>query len=453
VEWTIKLEARTGWGEVETIEVGRLKRRVVGLTADEIGLTLAEGKNLLSELQRLVLQTQMEEYTMCARVCRECLTMRRQRDCRTRTIQTLFGTVKVDAPRISVCPCSNKMGFVDLSFSPLAQLLPDRCTPELRRVQAELGARHSFREAAQLLSTLLPCSPTNQATIRNRTHRVATEIEGKTPEAPNDAAAPNDEMIVMIDGAHIRAAPGYQTRHVDVTVGKVEVNGRRPRRFALAPKGSDHPLAPMRAALIEQGWHPGRPLAVISDGEAALPNLVRAATGEPVRHILDWFHLSMRMRPIEQVLTGLSGRQLQEPEPVQIAQASIERIRHLLWHGRPDDADQEIVSLLGHAAKIAERNGLSVQESTNDLTRLGTELKGYAQNNRGAIVNYHRRYHGKRPVSTSRAEGCVDEIANARMAKKQRMRWSPRGAHRVALVRAAVLDGRLKPCEVIPTAA
>ena len=44
LEWTIKLEACTGWGEVEIISVGRLKRRVVGLTADEIGLTLAEGK-------------------------------------------------------------------------------------------------------------------------------------------------------------------------------------------------------------------------------------------------------------------------------------------------------------------------------------------------------------------------------------------------------------------------
>jgi hypothetical protein len=49
------------------------------------------------------------------------------------------------------------------------------------------------------------------------------------------------------------------------------------------------------------------------------------------------------------------------------------------------------------------------------------------------------------PISTLRAEGCVDEIANARMAKKQRMRWSPQGAHRVAVVRAAVLDGRLRP--------
>jgi hypothetical protein len=43
--------------------------------------------------------------------------------------------------------------------------------------------------------------------------------------------------------------------------------------------------------------------------------------------------------------------------------------------------------------------------------------------------------------------------ANVRMGKKQRMRWSPRGAHRVAVVRAAVLDGRLKSCGVIPMAA
>jgi len=38
MDWTIKLEARTGWGEVETIEVGHVKRRVVGLTAEDLEL-------------------------------------------------------------------------------------------------------------------------------------------------------------------------------------------------------------------------------------------------------------------------------------------------------------------------------------------------------------------------------------------------------------------------------
>lgn len=44
MEWVLKLEARSGWGKVETIEVGRLERRVVGLTAEELGLTLVESK-------------------------------------------------------------------------------------------------------------------------------------------------------------------------------------------------------------------------------------------------------------------------------------------------------------------------------------------------------------------------------------------------------------------------
>ena len=107
MEWVVKLEAKSGWGEVETIEVGKLERRVVGLTAEEVGLTLSEGKGLLGELTRLVLQTQMEEFATCARVCRDCMKLRRRRDNRTRKIQTLFGTITVDAPRISVCPCQN----------------------------------------------------------------------------------------------------------------------------------------------------------------------------------------------------------------------------------------------------------------------------------------------------------------------------------------------------------
>ena len=47
MEWVVKIETKNGWGEVETIEVGRLARRPTGLSAEEFGLTLAEGKNLL----------------------------------------------------------------------------------------------------------------------------------------------------------------------------------------------------------------------------------------------------------------------------------------------------------------------------------------------------------------------------------------------------------------------
>jgi hypothetical protein len=71
-------------------------------------------------------------------------------------------------------------------------------------------------------------------------------------------------------------------------------------------------------------------------------------------------------------------------------------------------------------------------------------LYGYIENNARSIPDYVSRHRAGRPVSTSRAEGCVDDLTNARMGKKRRKRWSPRGAHRVAITRAAVRDGRLQ---------
>ncbi len=48
-------------------------------------------------------------------------------------------------------------------------------------------------------------------------------------------------------------------------------------------------------------------MTVISDGEPALRNLVKAATGEDVTHILDWWHLSIRVRHIEQIVQGMEA--------------------------------------------------------------------------------------------------------------------------------------------------
>ena len=71
------------------------------------------------------------------------------------------------------------------------------------------------------------------------------------------------------------------------------------------------------------------------------------------------------------------------------------------------------------------------------------DLYSYLANNFDALVDYGHRHRNGLAVSSSRAEGCVDDIGNTRMGKRRRMRWSPRGAHRVAVTRAAVLDGRL----------
>ena len=73
-----------------------------------------------------------------------------------------------------------------------------------------------------------------------------------------------------------------------------------------------------------------------------------------------------------------------------------------------------------------------------------TKLRNYIENNEGALIDYGERHRAGKPISTSRAEGTVNQLVSARMNKRRQMRWSPRGAHRVLQVRAAVLDGRFR---------
>ena len=48
-------------------------------------------------------------------------------------------------------------------------------------------------------------------------------------------------------------------------------------------------------------------------------------------------------------------------------------------------------------------------------------LRGYVANNEDALIDYGTRYRAGRPISTSRAEGSVAEIADACIAKRRRM--------------------------------
>lgn len=287
--------------------------------------------------------------------------------------------------------------------------------------------------------------------MRNRLARVADALEtddsAREPPLANPPATEGDgderEIIVLIDGAHIRAAPGQQSRHLDVTVGKVEAGATPARRFALAPGGARHPAATVRAALIDVGWRPGAPVTVISDGEPGLPALVRAAVGAPVAHVLDWWHISARVRHVEQALNGLYALKPSNPAALDYVAFDVERARHLLWNGCAEEVRQDLWDLQHVAAGIPEFNDDRFSEPVRRFLDRCADLRGYLDNNTDAVACYGDRRRSGLPVSTARAEACVEEIANARMAKRRRMRWSPRGAHRVATVRAAVLDRRL----------
>jgi len=162
MQWTVRLETTTSAGEVTTTELATFSRPAMISTLAEIGLMLAETKTLLAKLQASMLCGQVAAYAAHHRVCAACGMLQPLKDRRTRRLQTLFGTVEVEAPRFKLCRCRQPAPMAEVTVSPVCALLTARCTPELERVQAELGARTSFRDAVRILDTLLPASPANQ---------------------------------------------------------------------------------------------------------------------------------------------------------------------------------------------------------------------------------------------------------------------------------------------------
>jgi len=120
----------------------------------------------------------------------------------------------------------------------------------------------------------------------------------------------------------------------------------------------------------------------------------------------------------------------------------VERLRHLLWNGHHDRACEALGRIASWAKDATVLNDPAVEAKARRLVARCTELRSYIENNEGALIDYGQRSRAGKPISTSRAEGTVNQLVNARMNKRRQMRWSPRGAHRVLQVRAAVLDGR-----------
>src|SRR3712207_4665734 len=109
MEWTVRLEVKTGGGEVESLALATITRPAAAGAA-EVGLGLAEAKALLAGLQASKVRTQLAEHAALGRVCPSCQAVLRVKDRRPRRLQTLFGTVEIEAPRFKLCPCRAVLG-------------------------------------------------------------------------------------------------------------------------------------------------------------------------------------------------------------------------------------------------------------------------------------------------------------------------------------------------------
>ena len=95
---------------------------------EHLGLTLAESKQLLSTLQRQLLQQQINTFLDTRSTCPGCGTPLKLKARGSRSFRTLFGTFTFSSPRLEHCDCKRRK---TASFRPLSALLTEPVAPEL----------------------------------------------------------------------------------------------------------------------------------------------------------------------------------------------------------------------------------------------------------------------------------------------------------------------------------
>ena len=146
--------------QVVTIgEDGHEKRREIrfiqrtDLKPETLGLTLAEGKMILKDLQQIVVECQVASFLLPKRACPDCGEARCTKGSHTLLVRTVFGQLTVRSPRLHHCACRP---HETKTFSPLAELLPNRTLPELLFLETKWASLMSYGMTSKLLQEVLP---------------------------------------------------------------------------------------------------------------------------------------------------------------------------------------------------------------------------------------------------------------------------------------------------------
>jgi hypothetical protein len=396
-----------------------------------LGLTLSEAKQLLARVQQAVVAAQARDHASLRPGCSNCGARCHVKDWQSRQVATLFGTVTARLPRFR-CP---RCGRSETGVS-----WPSHCrsAPELDQVQAHLSALMTYRVAAGVLADLLPVAAgTSHETLRGRTLAIGEQLRDAATAkatAATVAVPPAPALTLSLDSTFVRSCHEGE-RHLEVRVGNVEAPQDGRQVFGAVAKAGTDIVTLIRRALDTLGRTSDTELTAFTDGCSSL-RAILAAAGIPSPPILDWFHLSMRLRHAKQVADALPVNEPDQQQAKAEVVNEVERLRWRTWNGKAGDARITLKRL--HALMPALE-----REPVRKLKRALRVVDRYLRSQSAWLVNYAERHRAGLRVGTSLTEGTANFLVNKRMAKSQQMRWSRRGADLLLHVRSAVCNGAL----------
>jgi len=284
-------------------EVGHLDRGT--LRPETLGLTLAEARSILAGIEQTVVEQQAAEFMAQQRTCSHC---GHERPCKGRhhiVFRTPFGKLRLESSRLYDCQCESDGRT---SFSPLAELLQERSSPELVYLETKFAALVSYGLTVELLKEVLPISQELSTTaIRQRVRRTAQRLEDELGEEqdmfiggcqrdwdqlPDPAAA----LIVGIDGGYVHARDQQSRAEgwFEVIVGKsMSQDGESSKCFGFVNRYDTKPKRRLFEMLKSQGMQMNQAVTFLSDGGDTVRDL-QMYLNPQAEHLMDWFHISMK---------------------------------------------------------------------------------------------------------------------------------------------------------------
>src|SRR5262249_50129495 len=269
-----------------------------------------------------------------------------------------------------------------------------------------------------LLAEVLPLGvELNTTAVRRHVRNVAERLEGELgAEQPhfiegcqrdwNQLPRPDPPLTVGLDGGYVHArSPRSRTEgSFEVIVGKVLKEGGDPRCFAFVPNVDTRPKRRLFEALRSKGLQMNQRVEFLTDGGDTVRELPLDLAPES-EHWLDWFHITMRLTVMGQMIKGLAAESSPGPKPGDDEDGrpdstsmdkQLESLKWHLWHGDDFRALQIVEDLECDLEAPA-----APSERAKKLLKAVHEFRHYIEANQSSIPNYGDRYRHGEAIASS----------------------------------------------------
>ncbi|MGH3601124.1 MAG: ISKra4 family transposase [Pseudonocardiaceae bacterium] len=420
---SVQIVVHPDHGEAEPVirEVFALDRDT--LTPDTLGLQLAEAQDLLVAVQDTMVDQQIQRAVTAQAPCPHCGRARRHKDTRTIVVRSLFGVLRLPSPRWWHCACREQP---TRTFQPLAQLLPERTTPELTYLQARFAGLVSYGITAELLGELLPLGrKLHPAMVRRQTQAVAARLEGELGEEQfsfidtcqadrEELPRPNLPLTVGLDGGYVHSSQQRSRRDgwFEVIAGKVVPAQGRPTCFGYVQTYDTKPKRRLFEVLTAHGMTANQQVTFLTDGGEDIRDIPWHLNAQ-AEHLLDWFHITMRIT----VMVNMA-KSLQPPPPdpdigltaevatklISQVRDDLARLKWFLWHGNVFRALTTVKGI------IIDLETLQPSDEPSKLLTAVREFDSYLRANAERIPNYGERRRIGETISTAFTESTVNQV-------------------------------------------